>query len=149
MEVLEAVVGNFRYDLSVQIVSDNRYDSVLVTDFLFVRIKSCIERILELESPEFNLTRESSCRFVGEQYPEACGPCNPDTCSGSASETNRPTRSPETFGENATCVGCPGCTASVLETVVNGFTCSEHIVFLQYDSGGNMTVEQGKGADGI
>ena len=112
------------------------------------------------------LSLEESCRQVGLEFPDSCGPCNPDICDAPTLSpsltlpTIEPSRSPimppteadetiasisvvPTFGPAvAEYCGCFDCTAIVWDTLVRGVSCGTRIEFFQMDASSNLSLEE-------
>ena len=96
---------------------------------------TCGERIL-LMLPSMGET--AACRSVAERFPDTCGPCHATECpaeSHSGTPTTAATTSGPTPPPPPRHCSCRDCTPTVLDTVVDGYTCGERIAYLQNTAG--------------
>jgi len=112
---------------------------------------SCGARITWLQTTHNFSEREACSKVAGAEFPNDCGPCNPQTCDPiivsrpTPSPLSRPTPSPLSrptqlvLDDTNTNCGCPDdCTAAVWNRVVDGYSCGQRITWLQTESAGIM-----------
>lgn len=97
---------------------------------------TCGQRIDFLASPQGESLRfVEACRFVAGEFPDVCGPCNPDSCSAENGEEE------EEAADNP-CPFCDACTSDVLNQLAGAFSCGGRINYLLTPEGGSLSNEE-------